>query len=101
MREALFYRHLHGAPQVMGVPVHQVLALVAAGTIGSLVINQWSGTAAIVYALAAIILGVVLQVINAQDRIVLPLVKLRLLNRFLLRVSCYAPSYQHVAWKED
>ena len=101
MREALFYRHLHGAPQVMGVPVHQVLALVAVGTLGALVINQWSGTAAIVFALAAVVLGVVLQLINAQDRIVLPLVKLRLLNRFQHRVSSYAPSYQHVEWVED
>jgi type IV secretory pathway VirB3-like protein len=101
MREALFYRHLHGAPQVMGVPVHQMLALVAVGTIGALVVNQWSGAAAIVFALAAVVLGVVLQLINAQDRIVLPVVKLRLLNRFQQRVSSYAPSYQHVEWKED
>lgn len=101
MREALFYRHLHGAPQVMGVPVHQVLTLVAVGTIGALVINQFSGTAAIVFALAAVVLGVVLQLINAQDRIVLPVVKLRLLNRFQQRISSYAPSYQHVEWKEE
>ena len=101
MREAFIYRHLHGAPEIMGVPVHQVLILVAAGTLGALLVNQWSGTAAIAWALAVAGCGLVLHLVHAQDRIVLPVLKLRMRHRFQSRVTSYAPSYQRVDLRED
>ena len=96
MRETYIYRHLHGAPQVLGVPVHQVLVLVTVGTLGALLVNQWSGMAAIGCALAVVLLGLVLHLVHAQDRIVLPMLRLRMRHRFHPRVSSFAPSYQRV-----
>jgi len=101
MREAFIYRHLHGAPEILGIPVHQALVLVAAGTLGALLVNQWSGTAAIAWALATAACGLVLHLVHAQDRIVLPMLKLRLCHRFRPRVTSYAPSYQRVEFQED
>ena len=101
MREAFIYRHLHGAPEILGIPVHQVLLLVAAGTLGALLINQWSGAAAVAWALALAALGLVLHLVHAQDRIVLPMLRLRLRYRFRLRVTSFAPSYQRVELGED
>jgi len=100
MREAFIYRHLHGAPLVLGMPVHQVLVLVAVGTLGALLVNQWSGAWAIAWGLAAVACGLVLHVVHAQDRIVLPMLKLRLQHRFQARVASYAPSYQRVVLRE-
>jgi hypothetical protein len=96
MREALIYRYLHGAPMVLGIPVHLVLLLATVGTLGALLVNQWSGVWAIVFALGAIGAGFVLNLVNAQDRIVLPVLKLRMRHRFRDRVSSFAPSYQRV-----
>jgi hypothetical protein len=96
MREALIYRYLHGAPMVMGIPVHLVLILATVGTLGALVVNQWSGAGAIAFALGSLGVGFVLHLVHAQDRIVLPLLKLRMLYRFQPRVSSFAPSYQRV-----
>jgi hypothetical protein len=96
MRETLIYRTLHGAPMVLGIPVHLVLALAAVGTLGALLVNQWSGAWAIAFALGSIGVGFVLHLVNAQDRIVLPVLKLRLRHRFQDRVSSFAPSYQRV-----
>ena len=101
MREAFIYRHLQGAPEIMGIPVHQALILVATGTLGALLINQWSGFAAIVWALYIAACGLMLHLVHAQDRIVLPMLKLRLRYRFKLRVTSYAPSYQRVELRED
>jgi len=101
MREAFIYRHMHGAPEILGIPVHQALVLVAGGTLGALMVNQWSGTAAIVWALATATCGLVLHLVHAQDRIVLPMLKLRLRHRFRPRVTSYAPSYQRVEFQED
>jgi hypothetical protein len=101
MRESFIYRHLHGAPEIMGIPVHQVLLLVAGGTLGALLVNQWSGAWAIVWALANAACGLVLHLVHAQDRIVLPMLKLRLVHRFQPRVTSYAPSYQRVELRED
>jgi hypothetical protein len=101
MREAFIYRHLHGAPEILGIPVHQALVLVAGGTLGALLVNQWSGTAAIVWALATAGCGLVLHLVHAQDRIVLPMLKLRLRHCFRPRVTSYAPSYQRVEFQED
>jgi hypothetical protein len=100
MREALIYRYLHGAPMVFGIPVHLVLALATVGTLGALLVNQWSGAWAITFALGAIGAGFVLHLVNAQDRIVLPVLKLRLRHRFQDRVSSFAPSYQRVEGQE-
>ncbi len=101
MREAFIYRHLHGAPEILGVPVHQVLILVAVGTVGALLVNQWSGAWAIVWSLATAACGLVLHLVHAQDRIVLPMLKLRMVHRFQDRVASYAPSYQRVELEED
>jgi hypothetical protein len=101
MREAFIYRHLHGAPQVLGVPVHQALILVGVGTLGSLLVNQWSGVAAIGFALAAAAFGLVLNLVHGQDRIVLAVLRLRMRHRFQSRVASYAPSYQRVDVRED
>lgn len=101
MREAFIYRHLHGAPEILGVPVHQVLVLVGLGTIGALLVNQWSGVWAIAWALATAACGLVLHLVHAQDRIVLPMLRLRMVHRFQARVTSYAPSYQRVEIGED
>jgi hypothetical protein len=101
MREALIYRYLHGAPMVLGIPVHLVLALAAVGTLGALLVNQWSGAWAIAFGLGSIGAGFVLHLVYAQDRIVLPILKLRLRHRFQDRVSSFAPSYQRVEGLED
>ena len=101
MRETFIYRHLHGAPEIMGIPVHQALLLVAGGTLGALLVNQWSGAAAIVWALATAACGLVLHLVHAQDRIVLPMLRLRLRYRFRLRVTSFAPSYQRVELGDD
>ncbi len=100
MREAFIYRHLHGAPEILGVPVHQVLVLVGAGTMGALLVNQWSGIGAIAWALASAACGLVLHLVHAQDRIVLPMLKLRMVHRFQARVASYAPSAQRVEWED-
>jgi Flp pilus assembly CpaF family ATPase len=39
MRETLIYRTLHGAPMVLGIPVHLVLALAAVGTLHKRVVT--------------------------------------------------------------
>jgi hypothetical protein len=96
MREALIYRYLHGAPMVLGIPVHLVLILATVGTLGALLVNQWSGAWAIAFAVGALGVGFVLHLVNAQDRIVLPLLRLRMRYRFQPRVSSFAPSYQQV-----
>jgi hypothetical protein len=80
----------------MGIPVHLVLILATVGTLGALVVNQWSGAGAIAFALGSLGAGFVLHLVHAQDRIVLPLLKLRMLHRFQPRVSSFAPSYQRV-----
>jgi hypothetical protein len=101
MREAFVYRHLHGAPRILGVPVHQILVLVAAGTLGALLLNQWSGILALGFALAVALLGLALHLVHSRDRIFIPLLKLRLGHRFQPRVSSHAPSYQRVDLEED
>ena len=101
MREALIYRYLHGAPMVLGIPVHLVLSLATVGTLGALLVNQWSGAGAIAFSLGALGAGFVLHLVHAQDRIVIPLLKLRMMHRFQARVSSFAPSYQRVSGLED
>lgn len=96
MREVLIYRYLHGAPMVLGIPVHLVLTLATVGTLGALLVNQWSGAGAIAFALGALATGFVLHLAHAQDRIVLPMLRLRMRHRFQPRVSSFAPSYQRV-----
>jgi len=81
--------------------VHQVLALVAGGTLGALLVNQWSGLWAILWALAALASGLVLHLVHTQDRIVLPLLKLRMTHRFQAQVASFAPSRQRVEMGED
>lgn len=85
---------------VLGIPVHLVLLLATVGTLGALLVNQWSGAWAIAFALGAIGAGFVLNLVNAQDRIVLPVLKLRMRHRFQERVSSFAPSYQRVSGLE-
>ena len=99
MREALIYRTLHGAPMVLGIPVHLVLVLATVGTLGALLVNQWSGVWAIAFALGTIGTGFVLNLVNAQDRVALPVLRLRMRHRFQDRVSSFAPSPQRVEWE--
>ncbi|BDU76839.1 hypothetical protein [Mesoterricola sediminis] len=66
----------------------------------ALLVNQWSGAWAIAWALANVACGLVLHLVHAQDRIVLPMLRLRLSHRFQAQVSSFAPSCQRVDLRE-
>jgi hypothetical protein len=92
-RRTPIYRSLHGAPMLAGVPVHYLLGLLGLGVVvgvggmfasrlvglvGLLVVGSlWSG------------LGLVF----GRDRVVVPILLLRLRFRFPAAISSYAPSY--------
>lgn len=95
-RRTPLYRLLHGSPMLAGIPVTYLLGLLGAGVaggVGAMAVSRLVGLLGLMV-LAAVwgVLGLVF----ARDRVVVPLLLLRLVHRFPSAISSYAPAYLQV-----
>ena len=98
---ARIYRHLHGAPMLLGLPAHFVLVLLALGCIGGFGVMTASTGAGIVVVGLVIACWVGLAFIFKQDRVSVPLLLLRLRHRFPAVISSFTRGYARVLLEED
>jgi hypothetical protein len=95
-RQTPIYRTLHGAPMLAGVPVHYLLLLLGGavvGGVGGMFASRLVGVCGLVV-VGAVWAG--LGIVFGRDRVVVPILILRLRHRFPPSISSYARSYLRV-----
>jgi hypothetical protein len=100
-RRTALYRSLHGAPILAGVPVHYLLALLGVGVVGGVGAMFLSRLVGLVCLLMVGSAWAALGFVFGRDRVVVPIVLLRLRYRFPAGISSYARSYLRVLVIEE
>jgi hypothetical protein len=100
-RRTPIYRSLHGAPMLAGVPVHYLLGLLALGVVlgvGGMFASRLVGLIGLLL-VGALWSG--LGLVFGRDRVVVPILLLRVRFRFPAAISSYARSYLRVVLVDD
>src|SRR4051812_37664041 len=90
------YRHLHGSPMLVGIPVQLVLVLLGLGCLGGFGGMSFSKPLGISVLVAVIATWIAVAFAFRQDRAAVPLFFLRLVRRFPPVTSSFTRSYLRV-----